>query len=307
MSLSHATLRRRPLGLPGEPPYDPAHLVPLIGKRISMHSEDDWVSGKDDPEHAYLDGARSGWLDHPEYMDFLTPDSPVYALKRMERDLYLSHWQRWLPSAGRVLDVGCGIGRFVCPLLDRGLTVYAVDPDLEALRRLVSHAAGRSGKLDVFWASVHKLPEVQVDVALSAEVLCYVPDAVSALRAIASRVVPGGRVLLSVEARYGWATSQDAPAGAFEAALQGDGLLDLPGDRWVQTYDRDKIEQLLLAAGLLPEEIVPSHWFPDGPLEDTMPAEITLEQLQALEERCRQHPVWGPLHRLWLVSAKVPA
>ena len=87
MSLRDATLRRRPLGLPGEPPYDPALLLPLVGKRFSLPCDDEWVRGTSDAEHAYLDGARAGWTDHPEYMDFLDLDSPVAALKRMERDL----------------------------------------------------------------------------------------------------------------------------------------------------------------------------------------------------------------------------
>src|SRR5687768_16750625 len=180
-------------------------------------------------------------------MDFLDPRSPIHGLKRLERDLYLHHWRAWL-DARTVLDVGAGIGRFACTFLDRGATVHAVDADLESLRRLVWHAAGRPGKVDVHWSTVHVLPEVEVDLAVASEVLCYVPDAVSALRGVASRVRPGGTVLLSVEARYGWATAQDAPAEAIEAALGGEGVVSLPGDRWVRTYDRERVEQLLTDA-----------------------------------------------------------
>jgi SAM-dependent methyltransferase len=305
VTLRDATYRGKPLALPGEAPFPAAALVPWVGKRLFLPCDDPWVRATGDDAHGYLDGARAGWTDHPEYMDFLDPESPVHTLKAIERDLVLHHWDPFL-EAGTVLDVGCGIGRFTCVLLDRGATVFAVDADLESLRRCVWHAAGRAGRIDVAWSSVHRLPDVTVDVAIAAEVLCYVPDAVGALRTIASRVRPGGTVLVSVEARWGWATAQDAPTNGIEAALDGDGVLSLPGDRWVRTYDHAAVETLLTAAGLEPLAIVPSHWIPDGPLEDVAPAMMDLERLIALEERCRAHPVWGALNRLWLAAGRTP-
>lgn len=306
MSLSRATYKGRPLGLDGPGPFDPADLVPWVGKKLWVPCDDPWVRGTGEAGHAYLDGARQGWVDHPEYMDFLDLGSPVAPLKRLERDLCLHHWGPVLAGAGSVLDVGAGIGRFTHPQLDRGAVVHAVDADLESLRRLVWHAAGREGRIDVHWSSVHRLPEVTVEAAIAAEVLCYVPDAVGALTGIRERVQPGGAVVVSVEARWGWAAAQDAPTGGIYTALEGDGVVDLAGDRWVRTYERADVEALLAAAGLEVERIVASHWMPDGPLEDAMPAEVTLEQLLALEERCRAHPVWGPLNRLWLAVGRVP-
>jgi SAM-dependent methyltransferase len=303
VSLSGATFHGRPLGLEGAPPYPARALVPWTGKRIALPCDDAWVRQTGTEAHAYLDGARDGWTDHPEHMDFLDPRSPVHGLKRLERELYLHHWAPWL-DAGTVLDVGAGIGRFTSSFLDRGATVHAVDADLESLRRLVWHAAGRPGNLDVHWTSVHTLPEVEVDLAVAAEVLCYVPDVVPALRGVASRVKPGGTVLLSLEARWGWATAQDAPADAVEAALGGDGVVSVPGDRWVRTYEEVDVVSLLRAAGLVPIDVVPSHWIPDGPLEDVAPEGLRLDALIALEERCRTHPIWGPLNRLWLAAAR---
>jgi 2-polyprenyl-6-hydroxyphenyl methylase/3-demethylubiquinone-9 3-methyltransferase len=302
MSLRDATFRGRPLALPGEPPYPAAALLPFVGKRLFLPCDDPWVRDTGDESHGYLDGARAGWVDHPEYMDFLDPGSPVFALKALERDLQLHHWARWL-DAGTVLDVGCGIGRFTCALLDRGAVVHAIDPDLESLRRCAWHSAGRAGSLDLHWSSAHVLPRLEVDLAVAAEVLCYVPDAVGALRAIASRVRPGGTVLLSMEARWGWAASQDAPAASIHAALSGTGVVALPGDRWVKTYEADDVEELCAAAELEVVSLVASHWIPDGPLEDTAPADLDLPTLIALEDRCREHPVWGPLHRLWSCAA----
>jgi len=306
MTLSLATIAGSPAALRGSAPYHPAALAPLRGVRFALPADDPWVQGTGDPDHAYLDGARGGWIDHPEYMDFLDPTSPVHDLKRAEADLVMHHWGAHLDAA-RVLDVGCGIGRFGLRWLDRGATVYGADPDLESLRRFAWHAADHDGAIDLFWCSVHHLPEVRVDLAVASEVLCYVPEAASALRAIASRVTPGGHVLLSLEARWGWAAAQDAPAQTIAAALGGDGIVAVAGERWVQTYDEDAVRSLIAAANLELVALTPSHWIPDGPLEDAGPASLSLQELVALEAQCQAHPVWGPLHRLWLVTARVPA
>jgi SAM-dependent methyltransferase len=306
MSLTSVRVKGKPVALAGEAPFQATALAPLVGQRFAIDCDDPWVKGKGGAEHAYLDGAREGWLDHPEHMDFLDLGSPVYGLKRMERDLYLHHWRPWLEGAAdlRFLDVGAGIGRFTSGLLDRGATVHAADADLESLRRLVWHAAGREGRLDVHWTSVFTLPEVEVDRVVAAEVLCYVPDQERALAEIHRRLRPGGVLLLSVEGRYGWATSQDAPSGGIEAALGGDGVVWIPGDRWVRTFDGPALRATLEGAGFEVLELVPSHWVPDGPLEDVGPESVSFQELLALEERCRVHPVWGPLNRLWLAAAR---
>lgn len=238
-------------------------------------------------------------------MDFHDPGSPVHDLKAAERDLYLHHWPI-LRSGCRILDVGCGVGRLTLPALDAGATVHAVDPDLQALQHLAWAAAERDGHIDLHWTTTHALPDVQVDVAVAAEVLCYVPDAEGALSQLAQRVRPGGTILLSVEARWGWAAAGDAPAAAIEAAVDGDGIVHVPGDRWVQTYDHDRLVAWVTGAGLTINSLIPSHWVLDGPLEDVAPASLSLEELIAIESRMEGHPVWGPLHRLWLVSATVP-
>ncbi len=307
MSLARATTPDgAPLALPGGAPFAAADLIPLAGVPFELPCGDPWIlDGEGTQGHAYLDGSLEGWEDNPEWMDFLEPGSPARTLKRIERDLYLHHWRDVLRAAATVIDAGCGIGRFTLPLLDRGATVYGVDADIESLRRLAWHAAGRDGHLDLAWTTLSHLPELPlVDAVVACEVLCYVPDAEADLARLASKVKPGGTALLSVEAPWGWALGEDAPSDALEAALSG-GPVDVPGDRWVRTFDEQAVRALVAAAGLELEALVPTHYVTDGPLERVAPR-LPIDALVAVEERCRNHPVWAPLHRIWTVRARKP-
>lgn len=299
-------MTRDSLPIPPDWPRRPTpcvDLVPLVGEPLSFACDDPWLLEAGTPGHAYLEAAARGWDDHPDYMDYLDLDSPINDLKRAERDLYLHWFGPWL-DARRVLDVGCGIGRLIHPFLDRGATVHGVDGDPKSLERCAWHAAGRPGRLALHWSSVHRLPDIApVDVAIACEVLCYVPDFDRALREIVSRLRVGGTLLIAMEAPWGWATAEDAPAGAIAEALRGAGVLDKPGDRWVRTVTADQLRADLERAGLHVELLQPTHYLPDGPLERCLEPDLSLEDLLAAEQACREHPVWAPLNRIWTCAA----
>jgi 2-polyprenyl-3-methyl-5-hydroxy-6-metoxy-1,4-benzoquinol methylase len=287
-------------------PIPCADLIDWVEVEFSLPCEDPWLREAGTEGHAYLEAAARAWHENPEWMDFLDLDSPAYDLKRAERDLYLSEWRAWL-GARRVLDVGCGIGRLTQTFLDRGATVVGVDGDLESLRRCAWHAAGRSGALELHWSSARRLPEAaDFEVIVACEVLCYVPEAEEVLAELTRRLRPGGALLLSWEAPWGWATAEDAPAGGLDAALRGAGEISLPGDRWVRTVDRDELGAMLDRAGLEVRAIQATHYVPDGPLERCLDEDLDLERLLAIEAACRVHPVWAPLNRIWTATAVRP-
>ncbi len=306
MSLANA---KRPDGSPllldGRPPYNGDALEALEGVEFRLPCGDSWIKRGHNPEHTYLDEALEAWKESPEWMDFLDLDSPASDLKRASRDVYLHHWHKYL-DADQVLDIGCGIGRMTHPFLDRGATVIGVDADLGSLQRCAWYAARRPGKLDLHWTSTSALPHVDpVDVIVACESLCYVPDLEAVLRSLLQRLKPGGAFLLSMEAEYGWAVGPDAPCDTLESALSG-GIVDAPGDRWVRTVGRDELASLLEDAGFIVEDIVATHYLVDGPLEDVMPSASSLEELLEAEATCREHPVWGPLNRIWTAVARRP-
>jgi len=273
------------------PPGDP--LLPAL------------VEGQPAPRPAFdnLVGATRAWAD-PElssWMDFLDPNAPNHAEKLLERALYLHHWGPWFPETGRVLDLGGGTGRFMAALLDRGLDVELVDPDLRSLWRAAQHAAGRPGRLDLHWSTGTHLPPLDpVDVVLATEVLCYVDDPAAVLTAARDLLKPDGVLLGSVEARWGWAAALDAPGGSLEALLT-DGVVHAPGDRWVRTYDRDALAVLL--ADWHVELLLPTHYLTSGPFE-LAAGEQDLAGVLAWDARLRAHPVTAPWHRAWTIAAR---
>ena len=303
MSLVHATSASgRPLHLPGPAPCE--LLRPWIGQAILLPCGDPALERLERDEHTYLRSAAEAWQDHPEWMDFLDQTSPAWDIKRAARDLYLDLLEPHLGRARTALDFGCGIGRMATGLLDRGFTVHGVDGDLQSLQRFAWHAAGRPGSVDLYWTTDAHLPDVQVDLLLAVEVLCYFAAPELALARLVDRLRPGGIALISMEARYGWSTAPDAPLGGLDAALDSASLLHLDDDRYVQLYDEARMRSLLATAGLEPIELVPTHYVIDGPFEGLLPETASRESIRVIERRMREHPVYGPLNRIWTAIAR---
>lgn len=295
------SLRAR-LGLGGSGPVDCRLLAPLKGQEFDLPTPDPRLRMLHEggpaptPPLENLVGARNAWESWPEGMDFLNPESPVFEQKRLERDLY---WRRWAPrlrKAGRVLDLGGGIGRFSSLLLDLGWEVELVDPDLRSLQRAVWHAAGKPGKLAVHWTSGELLPPMApVEAVIAAEVLCYVENPSLALQNVRNVLRPGAPLFFSVEARWGWGLTMDAAAGSLKSWLT-DGIVRVTNDRWVRTFDQPGLRELF--AGWELKELLPTHYVSSGPFE-TAGGAMTVEEMEEMEDRLRSHPIAANLHRAW--------
>lgn len=308
MSLRDATAPlAAPPALPEGPPYPCAALLGWVGLDWVMPPGDLRLrrldEGAEEPTRplANVAGNRAAWLDHPAHMDFLAEDSPVNALKRVERELYVHWWREHIRPGLRVLDLGGGIGRFTQMFLDLGCEVELVDPDIRSLRCALDHAAGRPGRLDLHWTTGEELPDLPpVDVVVAAEVLNYVEDPARVLANVRRVLKPGGVLLGSVEARWGWALSVDVPAATLPAFWE-DGTVYVAGDRWVRTFDEPGVRALL--RGWDVERIIPTHYVVSGPFEVAAGA-LGITDVLAAEERLRNHPVAGPLNRAWTWIAR---
>jgi 2-polyprenyl-3-methyl-5-hydroxy-6-metoxy-1,4-benzoquinol methylase len=152
----------------------------------------------------------------------------------LRRSFLLEH----VATGERVLDVGCGDGRFAGELLDAGAQVLGIDVAEEPLRR----ARARRPDLDVRLvpdAGPWQLEDSSFDVVWAGEVIEHVADT-SAWLSEARRVLrSGGSLVLSTPAHdrltlLATALSRRAFARRFE-----------PRGEHLRFYSRDTLTQLL--------------------------------------------------------------
>lgn len=103
----------------------------------------------------------------------------------------------------RVLDAGCGNGRYTEWLLERGADVVAVDASEEMLAHATERVDDRAGDRATFHRADlgRRLPfadDGEFDGVVSALVLDYVPDWAATFAEFARVLVPGGFVVASV-------------------------------------------------------------------------------------------------------------
>jgi 2-polyprenyl-3-methyl-5-hydroxy-6-metoxy-1,4-benzoquinol methylase len=116
-----------------------------------------------------------------------------------EQRLALHPWLR-VRAATRVLDVGCGVGRWSRLLAGRGADVLGMDlsPTMISEARRRSAAQGLKCRFAVGDASRLQLGE-RFDLVLGVTVLQHILDAEllqSAIRSMAAHLAPGGRMVL---------------------------------------------------------------------------------------------------------------
>ena len=297
--------------LPQGPPYSCAELSNWAGISFFLPTTDDRLIDIHNGEPAptaplsNLEGMVSLWHNNPEWMEFLDPESPVYEDKQVEKGLYLDFWGAHLPAHARVLDLGGGVGRMMQWALSKHCSVELVDPDLRSLWRAVTAAGGSHGALDVHWSTGERLNELQLglfDAAIACEVLNYVEDQARVMDNLWAALKPGGLLLMSVEARWGWAMSTDVAEGSIEAFFE-DGIVDVPNDRYIHTHTEDSLRALLHRFDI--EALQPSHYAFSGPFEmaaGPLPVKKAIE----LEARLRAHPIAKLLNRAWMVIARKP-
>ena len=164
------------------------------------------------------------WAELPE-------DPKPWAWER-RRALLLAEVRR----GERVLDLGCGAGRFVAALRDAGadpVGVELADAALERARRNVEGADLRALGAD----GAIPLEDASVDLVWCSEVLEHVPDT-AALLSEARRVLrTGGRLLLTTP-------SHDLPRRALIALLRFDAHVD-PLGQHVRFYSRRSLARVL--------------------------------------------------------------
>lgn len=107
-----------------------------------------------------------------------------------------------------ILDFGAGIGTFSIPLKRDGYDVSCVEPDLNQLERIKRHGLRGFGDLS-------GVPEGAYDYIFTLNVLEHIENDREVLVELASKLKPGGRLLVYVPAFQMLFSSMDRSVGHF--------------------------------------------------------------------------------------------
>lgn len=149
-------------------------------------------------------GSRPGLSTTPAPAPGLPPGTTLRGADIYLVDLVLR--DRLRPGS-RVLDVGCGSGRNLPPLLAMGCAVTALDPDPGALAATSERCSGAGSRLRLLHGSAEELPledDEGFDLVLVNAVLHFAPDRSSWIRQADgcwASVAPGGRMFARLSTR----------------------------------------------------------------------------------------------------------
>lgn len=150
---------------------------------------------------------------------------------RARRDILADYLMRWgdLPKDSRILEIGCGTGHNL-PMLAQFGEIDAIEID-ETARAKASERLGKP-------VGTAPLPELvgvapgSYDLVAVLDVIEHVEDDVAALKAIATALKPGGKILITVPAHQWMWSAHDVvnhhkrrySKAGFEALLEKTGL-----------------------------------------------------------------------------------
>lgn len=154
-------------------------------------------------EAAHFDALAGDWWDPDGASSMLHKLNPVRLA--YVRDMIDQHWQcdehgfRPLESK-TALDVGCGAGLLAEPLVRLGAKVTGIDAAPHVIAVARAHAAAQGLEIDYRHCAVEDLAG-RYDLVTCMEVIEHVADPLAFLKSLASRLAPGGLVILSTPNR----------------------------------------------------------------------------------------------------------
>ena len=123
----------------------------------------------------------------------MQPSFAPYVQRQVDRLIHFAA----LGPGDRVLDVGCGMGRYTFALADRGIEVEGVDLSERLLQRFREFDAGRY-EIPLYLADILEMPtelEGAFDAVVGFFTLHHLHDLPRSFEAMRSLAKPGGRVV----------------------------------------------------------------------------------------------------------------
>ena len=176
------------------------------------------------------------------------------------RDQADQHWsldeRSFKPLEGKTaLDVGCGAGLLAEPLARLGAKVTAVDAAAELIAAAKLHAQGQGLDIDYRASTVEAL-DGQFDLVTSMEVIEHVADPQAFVSSLASRLAPGGLLIISTPNKTG--LSKLLMVGLAE----GIGTIPKGTHDFEKFITPERMKLLLAAAGLKCVDVEGIAWSP---------------------------------------------
>jgi SAM-dependent methyltransferase len=147
---------------------------------------------KDQPSYEAHNRAQIAYFERAG-QHAMQPSFAPYVQRQVDR---LVHFAALEPG-DRVLDVGCGMGRYTFALADRGFHVEGVDLSEQLLQRFREFDAGRY-EIQVYLADILEMPaelEGAFDAVVGFFTLHHLHDLRRSFEAMRSLAKPGGRVV----------------------------------------------------------------------------------------------------------------
>jgi 2-polyprenyl-3-methyl-5-hydroxy-6-metoxy-1,4-benzoquinol methylase len=220
--------------------------------------------------------------------DAMRPTDTPYVQRQVDRLIAFAD----LHPGQRVLDVGCGMGRYTFALADRGLVVEGLDLSEGLLERFRRHDAGRYG-IPLHCADVLEPPETlhrRFDAVIGFFTLHHLDDVTGCLRAMRSLCRPNGRI----------AFLEPNPLNVlyYVQMLLVPGM-SWSGDKGILGMTRGSMFAAMGAAGLSHPALERFGFLP--------PFAINRSWGPRLEERLERVSVWSPFLPFQLFRGDVPA
>ncbi len=215
----------------------------------------------------------------------MTPSNSTYVERHLDRVIAATGARK----GQRILDVGCGQGKFSLPLIDRGYDVTGLDLSSDLLDALRHHLGGRSmvshcGDLLDPPTPLHE----SFDVVVGFFMLHHVPDLSAAFAGVKRCLRPGGVAAFLEPNGY-------SPLFPIQITLTPS--MTWSSDRGVLQMRRAKLNRSLLAAGLEP---LTHQW------TGLFPPAITNRFGARLEEVIDERRLLGPLSSFQVITARRP-